>query len=46
MIAGAVTSSRPRNRYLIGYDAQIARMYGRVVPEAVRDRVYRVSLGL
>ena len=46
IIAGAVTSSRPRNRYLIGYDAQLARLYGSVVPEGVRDRLYRLTLGL
>ncbi|MBV8196117.1 MAG: SDR family NAD(P)-dependent oxidoreductase [Candidatus Dormibacteraeota bacterium] len=46
VIAGAVTSSRPRSRYLIGYDAQLARVYGRVVPEPIRDRIYRMTLGL
>ena len=46
VIAGAVTSRRPRNRYLIGYDAQLARLYGSVVPESVRDRLARVTLGL
>ena len=45
-IANAVTSRRPRNRVLVGYDAQLARMYSAVVPETVRDRVYRLTLGL
>ena len=46
VIAGAVTSRRPRNRYLVGYDAQLARVYGSVVPESVRDRLARLTLGL
>jgi NAD(P)-dependent dehydrogenase (short-subunit alcohol dehydrogenase family) len=46
VIAGAVASRRPRARYLVGYDAQAVRMYSRVVPEMVRDRLARVSLGL
>ena len=46
VVAGAITSGRPRNRYLVGYDAQVARLYGAVVPEGVRDRLYRLTLGL
>ena len=46
VIAGAVTGKRPRNRYLVGYDAQLARAYSRMVPETVRDRLARVTLGL
>jgi NAD(P)-dependent dehydrogenase (short-subunit alcohol dehydrogenase family) len=46
VIAGAVTSKRPSARYLIGPDAQLARLYTTVVPESVRDRLARVSLGL
>ena len=45
-IAGAITGKRPRSRYLIGYDAQLARAYTRLVPEQVRDRLARVTLGL
>jgi NAD(P)-dependent dehydrogenase (short-subunit alcohol dehydrogenase family) len=45
-IAGAATARRPRNRYLVGYDAQLARMYARFVPEQVRDRMARIALGL
>ena len=41
-----MTSQRPPNRALVGYDAQLARMYKNVVPEGVRDRVYRIALGL
>jgi NAD(P)-dependent dehydrogenase (short-subunit alcohol dehydrogenase family) len=46
VIAGAVTSSRPKARYLVGYDAQLARVYSTVVPEMLRDRLARVALGL
>lgn len=46
VIAGAITSSRPRSRYLVGYDAQAARLYTRMVPEGVRDRLFRLTLGL
>jgi NAD(P)-dependent dehydrogenase (short-subunit alcohol dehydrogenase family) len=46
VIAGAVTSKRPKARYLVGPDAQLARLYTAVVPEGLRDRVARVSLGL
>ena len=44
-IANAVTSKRPRARYLVGADAQLARLYT-LVPEGVRDRLARVTLGL
>lgn len=46
VIASAVTSKRPGNRYRVGYDAQLARAYTRLVPEQVRDRLARVTLGL
>jgi NAD(P)-dependent dehydrogenase (short-subunit alcohol dehydrogenase family) len=46
VIAGAITSGRPKSRYLVGYDAQAARLYSAVVPEGVRDRIYRLTLGL
>lgn len=45
-IGSAVTSRRPPHRVLVGYDAQLARMYKNVVPEMVRDRMYRIALGL
>jgi len=46
VIAGAITSSRPRARYLVGYDASAAAIYTRVVPEGLRDKLARISLGL
>lgn len=45
VIAGAIESRRPRARYLVGYDAQLARLYT-AVPEVVRDRLARLTLGL
>jgi NAD(P)-dependent dehydrogenase (short-subunit alcohol dehydrogenase family) len=46
VVVAAIMSSRPRSRYLVGYDAQAARLYSRVLPEAVRDRLARLTLGL
>jgi NAD(P)-dependent dehydrogenase (short-subunit alcohol dehydrogenase family) len=46
VIAGAVTARRPKPRYLVGYDAQVLRLYDRVVPTQVRDRLTRIALGL
>lgn len=46
VIAGAITARRPRNRYVVGYDARLARVYTAFVPEMVRDRLARVTLGL
>ncbi len=46
VIGGAVTGGRPKARYLVGYDAQLARLYSRTVPETVRDRMARLTLGL
>jgi NAD(P)-dependent dehydrogenase (short-subunit alcohol dehydrogenase family) len=46
VVAGAVAGKRPRARYLVGYDAQLARLYSNAVPETVRDRLARVTLGL
>ena len=45
-IATAVESKRPRQRYLVGYDAQAVVLYDRVVPGGVRDRLTRIALGL
>ena len=46
VIAGAIESARPKARYLVGYDAQLARFYTSAIPEAVRDRLARLTLGL
>jgi NAD(P)-dependent dehydrogenase (short-subunit alcohol dehydrogenase family) len=46
VVAGAVASRRPRARYLVGHDAQLARLYSTAVPEMVRDRLARMTLGL
>ncbi len=46
VIAGAVAGRRPRQRYLVGYDAQAIAIYDRLVPGQVKDRLARLSLGL
>jgi NAD(P)-dependent dehydrogenase (short-subunit alcohol dehydrogenase family) len=46
VIASAVDSSRPRQRYLVGLDAQWLAAVDVLVPGRVRDRVTRVALGL
>lgn len=46
VIAGALTASIPRNRYLVGLDAQALLMAQRLTPSFVRDRVVRLGLGL
>ena len=46
VIAGAVASSRPRARYLVGYDAQAMALADRMTPTALKDRVMRLALGL
>ncbi len=46
VIAGAVAASRPRARYLVGYDAQLTALADRLTPTAVKDAVTRITLGL
>lgn len=46
VITGALTSSMPRARYLVGYDAQAIALWNRYTPTAVKDRVIRLALGL
>lgn len=46
VVVSAMRSRRPRNRYLVGADAQAAALYGRLMPEPVRDRLARLTLGL
>ena len=45
-IVGAIRSRRPRQRYLVGLDAQLLAAVNLLVPGQIRDRVSRVSLGL
>ena len=49
-VAGAVgramTARRPRPRYLVGVDAQAIALWSTLVPAEVKDRLYRLSLGL
>lgn len=46
VVAGAIESSRPRARYLVGLDAQAMRLAWRFSPTELRDRVTRLTLGL
>lgn len=46
VIGRAMTSARPRPRYLIGPDAQAIAAWSRIVPTEVKDRLARLSLGL
>jgi NAD(P)-dependent dehydrogenase (short-subunit alcohol dehydrogenase family) len=46
VVAGAISSSRPRQRYLVGLDAQGLAAVDLLVPGGVRDAVSRLSLGL
>ena len=46
VIAGAVESRLPRDRYLVGLDAQVLRLGDRFTPNLVQDRVLRLVLGL
>ena len=46
VIADALESSRPRTRYLVGFDAQWLRAVNRLAPAPVRDRVTRLLMGL
>jgi len=46
VIAGAIASSRPRARYLVGYDAQAMAFADRLTPTLIKDRVLRVAFGL
>jgi hypothetical protein len=46
VIAGALTASTPRSRYLVGLDAQAILLAERLTPSFVKDRVVRFTLGL
>jgi len=46
VIAGAVETRLPRDRYLVGIDAQAIRLSDRLTPKMLQDRVLRLALGL
>jgi NAD(P)-dependent dehydrogenase (short-subunit alcohol dehydrogenase family) len=46
VIARALSSSRPRARYLVGVDAMALAATDRLTPTALKDRVIRLALGL
>lgn len=45
-IAGALTTRLPRDRYLVGRDAQALRLADNLTPPFVKDRLLRLALGL
>lgn len=45
-IVTAVTTGTPRPRYLVGADARAAAMAKALVPDLIRDRISRFTLGL
>ena len=46
VIAGAIEARLPRDRYLVGLDAQAMRLGDRLTPNLLQDRVLRLVLGL
>ncbi len=46
VVATALTTSLPRNRYLVGIDAQALLLAQRFTPTVIKDRVIRLGLGL
>jgi NAD(P)-dependent dehydrogenase (short-subunit alcohol dehydrogenase family) len=46
VIADAIETRLPRDRYLVGLDAQAMRLGDRLTPNLVQDRVLRLVLGL
>ncbi|QXC59605.1 SDR family NAD(P)-dependent oxidoreductase [Aquihabitans sp. G128] len=46
VVATALTTSFPRNRYLVGIDAQAMLLAQRFTPTFLKDRVIRLGLGL
>jgi hypothetical protein len=46
VIGHALTTARPRARYLVGLDAQALALTDRLVPTIVKDRAMRIVWGL
>ena len=46
VIGKALTARSPRARYLVGVDAQAISLWHSFLPDEVRDRLYRLGLGL
>jgi hypothetical protein len=45
-VAHALTSRRPRTRYVVGFDATVQRVLSRVLPDRALDAVTARMLGL
>lgn len=46
VVEHALTSSRPKPRYVVGRDAQIQRVIAKVVPDSLRDVLVAQQMGL
>ena len=46
VIGRALSERAPRSRYLVGLDAKVIAAWHGWVPTQVRDRLYRMGLGL
>jgi NAD(P)-dependent dehydrogenase (short-subunit alcohol dehydrogenase family) len=46
VIADAIAGRSPRDRYLVGVDAQLIDLTNRLTPTLIRDRFFRVVLGI
>lgn len=45
-VSHALSSKKPKTRYLVGRDAQIQAMLARIAPDTVRDRLIKSNIGL
>jgi NAD(P)-dependent dehydrogenase (short-subunit alcohol dehydrogenase family) len=46
IIASAVEGRNPRARYLVGIDAQLMALTDQLTPTVIKDRIFRIALGL
>lgn len=44
VVAQALSSAKPRARYVVGFDAKVRVAIGRLVPDRLRDRLLRAAL--
>ena len=45
-VVSILNSSRPRARYVVGYDALLGSVWDPLLPDVVGDRVRRLFVGL
>lgn len=46
VIANAIESRSPRDRYLVGFDAQMLTLVTHLTPNSIQDRIVRFALGI